>query len=198
VAGESTELESLPHSQKASAQQISVRVCDQKGRLHFTDKVYRANLFDCLKIERAAETVESLMQPREETHERIQKYQWICTTELSLLTGSVDESLLRSRSAKAFLRILLHHLPYLRENVVDGWVVGQESDLELRRIFDQLLHVPPSGPNDRDHHWNVTDANADVLLGIGVKVEADRAARTISPGLIVFRAEAQAGKNWRR
>lgn len=31
--------------------------------------------------------------------------------------------------------LLFHHLSYLWKNVVNGGVIGQESDLELRRIF---------------------------------------------------------------
>src|ERR1017187_8455892 len=74
--------------------------------------------------------------------------------------------------------------PVLRRHLFEHWcqliqrrTIGQESDLELRRILHQFLHVPGCGRPNRSHRRNMAYTDVDVFLRISVQVEHDRATR---------------------
>src|SRR5262245_51940001 len=83
----------------------------------------------------------------------------------------------KRQSAEAMLLepLLRSHFDFVHD-VVDRRVVRHEANLELRRILQQLLHVPASGFADRNRHRDVADADAHVFLRVGIEVEHDRLA----------------------
>src|SRR5262245_3340393 len=111
-------------------------------------------------------------------------------------SAALGHSLLWRRPADTtFLQGLSQQFLCLRQQVIDGRIVAKEADFELRRIFHQLLHVPSRGSNHRNHHRNVTHANANVLLGVGVQIQTYRATtigenRSAEPTPITFLNDA--------
>ena len=67
---------------------------------------------------------------------------------------------------------------HLREEIVDWWIVVEKTDLELWRILDKLLHVPACGSEQRHPHWNVSDADRQLLGG---RCEDELVTRAVGP-----------------